>query len=70
MLETLLPLLRDRAELAVHDIDTDADLRQQYDVRVPVLEFGGELVCQYQLDTAALSAVLAKYADKPVEHRC
>lgn len=70
MLEALLPLLRDRAELDVHDIDTNLDWQQQYDVRIPVLEHAGELVCQFRLDAAAVSAVLARTADNPVDHRC
>jgi hypothetical protein len=66
MLEALMPLLRDRAELDVHDIDSNPGWQQKYDVRVPVLEYAGELVCQFQLDAAAVSAVLDRIAQKPV----
>ncbi|MCH9692914.1 MAG: glutaredoxin family protein [Gammaproteobacteria bacterium] len=70
MLEALLPLLRGRAEVDVHDIDSNPDWRRQFDRRVPVLEFTGELVCQFQLDTAAVTAVLTRIAENPAEHRC
>jgi hypothetical protein len=30
-------------------------------VRIPVVEFEGEVVCQYRLDRAAVDAILARY---------
>ncbi len=58
LIEELLPLLRGRAELSVRDIDTRDDWRAAYDTRVPVLEYDGEVVCQYHLDRKALTSIL------------
>ena len=58
LIEQLLPLLDGRLELEVCDIDTRNDWREQYDTRVPVVEYDGELVCQYHLDRDAIARVL------------
>lgn len=57
LLEELLPLVRGRLEVVVHDIDTRADWREKYDTRVPVVEYDGELICQYHLDRQALGRI-------------
>ncbi|MDJ0700959.1 MAG: glutaredoxin family protein [Woeseiaceae bacterium] len=59
LIEELLPLVRGRLEVEVHDIDTRADWKQAYDVRVPVVKYQGRLICEYHLDRAAISAILA-----------
>ncbi|MGD2082245.1 MAG: glutaredoxin family protein [Chromatiales bacterium] len=41
-------------EVDVVDIDRDAELRDRYHTRVPVLAGGGEELCQYFLDPAAV----------------
>ena len=58
LIEQLMPLLDERLELEVCDIDTRSDWREQYDTRVPVVEYDGELVCQYHLDRDAIARVL------------
>ena len=58
LIEELLPLVRGRLEVVVHDIDTREEWREEYDTRVPVVEYDGELVCQYHLDAGALERVL------------
>ena len=58
LLEELQPLVRGRAQIAVVDIDTRAELKERYDIRVPVLEKDGVFLCQYQLDRAAVLASL------------
>ena len=60
LIEELVPLLRDRLRLEVHDIDSREDWRERYDSRVPVVEFDGRLVCQYTLDRDAVAAVIAQ----------
>ena len=57
LIEELLPLVRGRFEVVVHDIDTRADWRRDYDVRVPVVEYDGEVICQYHLDRHALTRI-------------
>ena len=58
LIEALLPLVRGRLDVEVCDIDTRADWRERYDTRVPVVEYDGELVCQYHLDRDAIVSVL------------
>jgi hypothetical protein len=59
MLEELLPLVRGQFEVHVHDIDTREDWKRAYHTRVPVIEYDGELICQYHLDRQALAALLS-----------
>ena len=58
LIEQLLPLLRGQADMVVHDIDTRPEWRDKYAVRIPVLEFDGQVVSQYQLDHDAVIRVL------------
>ena len=46
--------------LEVVDVDSDDDLRSRYGERVPVLAAGGEEICHYHLDPAALDAYFTK----------
>lgn len=57
LIEALLPLVRGRFELDIRDIDSREDWRAAYDVRVPVVEYDGECLCQYQLDPIAIQAL-------------
>jgi len=59
MIEELLPLVRGRFEIVVHDIDTRDDWKREYGTRIPVLEYDGELICQYHLDRQALTRTLS-----------
>jgi len=58
LLEALLPLVRGRLDVVVHDIDSRADWRTRYGRHVPVVEFAGREVCRHALDRAAIAAVL------------
>lgn len=62
LLEAILPLVRGKASLQIHDIDTREDWRREYGTRVPVVEYDGELVCQYHLDPDALRRI---FDDEP-----
>ena len=59
LIEELMPLIRGRLELDVIDIDGCPELTDDYDTRIPVVEFAGRDVCQYHLDTAAIRAILS-----------
>ena len=59
LVEELLPLLRGRLAIEVRDIDTRDDWRERFNVRIPVVEFDGKVVCQYRLDRPAIEAILA-----------
>ena len=61
LIEQLLPLVRGRLEVRVHDIDAKPEWRQTYGTRIPVVEYDGELVCQYHLDPDALGRILSKH---------
>lgn len=62
LVEALLPIVRGRLDVEVRDIDSRDDWRQRFDARVPVVEFDGEVVCQYRLDRQAIEAIVARYA--------
>lgn len=62
LLEELLPLIRDRMPLEVVDIAEDAELETRYGTRIPVLEFDGQLVCQYHLDREAVTELIRQYS--------
>jgi hypothetical protein len=64
LIEELLDLLHGRAEVQVHDIDSRADWRQEYDVRVPVVELDGSVLCEYSLDRARVLKALSGLADR------
>lgn len=57
LVEELLPLVQGRFRIVVHDIDTREDWRREYGTRVPVVEYDGELICQYHLDRQALTRI-------------
>ena len=58
LIDELAPLLRGRLDLEVCDIDTRADWLERYDTRVPVVEYDGEVICQYHLDRDAIAQTL------------
>ena len=60
MLEELLPLIRGRAEIEYRDIDSKQEWREKYDVRVPVIEYDGQLISEYPLDYGAIRAILSR----------
>lgn len=47
-------------DVMVIDIDTEKDLVSHYGERIPVLMAGGEEICHYRLDPAALDAYFAR----------
>jgi len=63
MLEELLPLIRNRAEIEIRDIDSRVEWRNKYDIRVPVIEFDGRTVSEYPLDVDAIQTMLAQIAE-------
>jgi hypothetical protein len=58
LIEELLPLVRGNFELDVHDVDSREEWKSKYDARVPVVEYDGELICQYHLDRQALARII------------
>ncbi len=64
MLEELLPLIRGRMGLEHRDIDSLPEWREKYDVRVPVVEFDGQIVSEYPLDDEAIREILREMPEK------
>lgn len=62
LVEEMLPLLRGKIDVEVRDIDTNEDWREAYDIRIPVVEFEGRVICQYRLDRAKIQAIVAAEA--------
>ena len=60
LVEELLPLVRGRLDVEVRDIDSREEWQRRFNVRIPVVEFDGEVLCQYRLDRPAIEAVLAR----------
>lgn len=59
LIEELLPLVDGRATVSVHDVDTRPEWADEYGDRVPVVELGGRMLCQYRLDAEAVQRALA-----------
>ena len=59
LLDELEPLANGRLDLEVRDVDTRDEWREAYGWRVPCVEYGDRLVCEYRLDRTAISAILA-----------
>ncbi len=60
LVEQLIEELGEDAAPELRDIDTRPEWRREFDTRVPVLEYNGEWVCDYQLDVARLRELLAR----------
>ena len=58
LVEALLPLVRDRLAVEVVDVESRPDWEEKYGLRIPVVEFAGRFVCQYELDTEAIRRIL------------
>ncbi|MEM6512634.1 MAG: glutaredoxin family protein [Pseudomonadota bacterium] len=58
LLEALLPLVHGQLDVDVRDIDTRDDWREAYNVRIPVVEYAGETVCEYHLDRDKILSLL------------
>lgn len=59
LIEELLPLIRGKLDIDVHDIDSRPEWQARYDTRIPVVEYNGQFVCQYTLDAAAIRRIVA-----------
>ena len=60
LVEELLPLVRGRLDVEVRDIDSREEWQRRFNVRIPVVEFDGEVLCQYRRDRPAIEAGLAR----------
>ena len=59
LIEELLPLVRGTFDVEVRDIDSREDWQASYDVRVPVVEHQGRVICEYHLDREAIHELVS-----------
>lgn len=62
LIEELADAVSGRAEINVHDVDSRDDWRLAFGLRVPVVNFEGEEICEFTLDRNAIRALLAEQA--------
>jgi hypothetical protein len=60
LVEDMLPIVRGHLQVEVVDIDSRFDWKKKFGIRIPVVEFRGQFVCQYTLDVAAIREILAE----------
>ena len=60
LLEELQPLVRDRIDLEVRDIDTNPAWHERFWMDIPVVEFDGDVVCKHFLDRNAITGILRR----------
>jgi hypothetical protein len=58
LLELSVDLGPDYEQLEIVDVDRDADLAIRYGLRVPVLEFGGTVICEAVYDSPEVRRAL------------
>jgi hypothetical protein len=62
LVEELLPLLHGRIDLEIRNIDSNDAWRFEYDIRIPVVEYEGRVICEYELDKARIEELVAAVA--------
>ena len=65
LIEELMPLVRGRARVHLRDVDTSPELARRYGLRIPVLEAGGKVLCEYRLDREQVLRCLDAASDDP-----
>lgn len=55
-------MVRGQLNIEVVDIDSRPDWRKKFGIKIPVVEYRQEFVCQYTLDVAAIRGILAQLA--------
>lgn len=58
LIEELLEMAGGRLKLQVCDIDSRPDWLAEFDTRVPVVEYRGNVICEYPLDRQAVAGLL------------
>ena len=62
LIEELLPLLDGRIAVEVRNIDSNEEWRYEYDIRIPVVEYEGRVICEYHLDKARIEELVTAVA--------
>ncbi len=63
LVEEMLPLIRNRLDLEIVDIDTRPEWISEFGTRIPVVEYAGRVICEYSLEKPLLHEILASLAD-------
>ena len=58
LIEELLPLIKDKLELEVRDIDSNPAWHERWSCDIPVVEHEGKVVCKHFLDRDAITGIL------------
>jgi hypothetical protein len=58
LVDELMPLIRGRLDLEVVNIDERPEWTLKYGTLIPLVEYNGETVCNFHLDTAAIRTIL------------
>jgi len=58
LIEQLLPIAGRRIGVEIVNIDERPEWQAAYGTRIPVVEYRGETVCQYMLDTDAVRRII------------
>ena len=53
-------MIRGHLELEVRDIDSDPGWHERFWQDIPVVEFGGEVICRHFLDHNAITGILRR----------
>ena len=59
LVEELLPLIRGSLDLEIIDIDRSPSLIATYGTRIPVVQLGDRVLCEFHLDRQAVLDVVA-----------
>ena len=58
LIEQLVELVRDRAEIKINDIEESSYLLEKYKTRIPVVRYQDRTLFQYHLDTFIIEEIL------------
>ena len=58
LLEELMVMVKDHVAVQIRNIDTRSDWQRRYGLRIPIVVFGDQEVCQYTLDKKAIGAIV------------
>mgnify|MGYP001814182052 CR=1 FL=1 len=60
LIEELSPMVRGRMKLEIRDIDSDPGWHERFWQDIPVVEYGGEVICRHFLDRDAITGILRR----------
>ena len=58
LIEQLLELIKDQAEIHIEDIENSNTLMERYHLRIPVVKYKKQTLFQYQLNRSVIKKIL------------